>query len=43
VYSIIKGEEIMFNIKEIINLALGIAVGIALGKLISNFVPSKAA
>jgi len=33
----------MFNIKEIINLALGIAIGIALGKVISNFVPTKTA
>jgi hypothetical protein len=33
----------MFNIKEIVNMALGIALGIVLGKIISNYVPSKTA
>lgn len=32
----------MFNVKEIVNMALGIALGLALGKVISNFIPKSA-
>jgi len=33
----------MFNIKEIVNLAFGIAAGMALGKILTNLIPTKAA
>ena len=33
----------MFDVKMILNVALGVGLGIAVGKLVSGFVPTKAA